>query len=707
LGGTYDFSFQPLSIEPLKKLKFLDKSKYFQLLKDFNFNLLPSSISASSNLNRQYNEQTFRDVGLTGDNIRLDPLYQRNFLFDWQYAITYDLTKSFNLNFTSSNSRIVRNYIDQDNVTDNTIGIWDDFFNFGTPNTHNQSLQANYELPFSKIPVLSFMKATYSYSGDFQWQKGSEALKTLDDIPDLGNTIQNSNVHRINGNLDMDKLYKYVGLVKKKSNAKKTKKKKKSKESTAAKGPKIAPRTKPSGSKISKNLSPANKAYNTAIGLITAIKKVNINYQQDNGIFLPGYIPDIGFIGTLRPTAGFTFGSQAEVRQLAARNGWLTLYQEFNQQYSEVEGRQLDMQITVDLLKDLKIDISANRNYSETYSENFSVRPSDFEYASLAPNTFGNFSISSMLIKTAFDKRDANFSKTFEAFKTNRSIIASRLAAQDPNSNGIDATTGYPIGYGPQNQAVLLPAFLAAYSGQSAEKVDTGAFKNVPLPNWDMKYTGLMKIKWFKKRFKRFSLAHGYRSTYTINQFQANLEYDREDTALQDQSGNFRNALLFSNVNLIEQFSPLLKVDMETKGAIKVSAELKKDRALSFSFDNNLLTEIFGNEYTIGLGYRWKDLRIPLRIGGKRRMMKSDLNFKMDLSLRKNETVLRYLDIDDSQVTAGQSIYGLNFTMDYAMSKNLTALFFYDHTFSTFAISTAFPQTTIRGGFTLRYNFGN
>jgi len=87
--------------------------------------------------------------------------------------------------------------------------------------------------------------------------------------------------------------------------------------------------------------------------------------------------------------------------------------------------------------------------------------------------------------------------------------------------------------------------------------------------------------------------------------------------------------------------------------------------------------------------------------------MKSDLNFKLDLSLRDNKTIIRFLDIENNQITAGQTIYGVNFIVDYALSKNLTALFYYDHTFSEFAISTAFPQTTIRSGFTLRYNFGN
>ena len=35
------------------------------------------------------------------------------------------------------------------------------------------------------------------------------------------------------------------------------------------------------------------------------------------------------------------------------------------------------------------------------------------------------------------------------------------------------------------------------------------------------------------------------------------------------------------------------------------------------------------------------------------------------------------------------------------------AIFYFDYAFSDYAISTAFPQTTIRSGFTLRYNFGN
>ena len=162
-----------------------------------------------------------------------------------------------------------------------------------------------------------------------------------------------------------------------------------------------------------------------------------------------------------------------------------------------------------------------------------------------------------------------------------------------------------------------------------------------------------------------------------------------------------------SNINLVEQFNPLVRLDVELKNSFKLVAELKKDRAMSLSLDNNLLTESFGNEYIVGIGYRFKDLRMNTRIGGRRSTLKGDLNVKADISYRKNQTVLRNLEYDNNQVTAGQTQLSIKFSSDYSISQNFTALLFYDHNFSEFAISTAFPQTTIRSGITIRYNFGN
>lgn len=161
-------------------------------------------------------------------------------------------------------------------------------------------------------------------------------------------------------------------------------------------------------------------------------------------------------------------------------------------------------------------------------------------------------------------------------------------------------------------------------------------------------------------------------------------------------------------MNLTEQFNPLMRVDFEMKNSIRVLAEMKKDRTLNMSFDNNLLTEVSGNEYTLGLGYRIKDVTINSSLADNPMgVIKSDINLKADFTLRKNTTIVRYLDYDNSELAGGQNLWSIKFTADYSFSKNLTAILFYDHQFSKAVISTSFPITNIRGGFTLRYNFGN
>jgi cell surface protein SprA len=79
---------------------------------------------------------------------------------------------------------------------------------------------------------------------------------------------------------------------------------------------------------------------------------------------------------------------------------------------------------------------------------------------------------------------------------------------------------------------------------------------------------------------------------------------------------------------------------------------------------------------------------------------------KADFSYRNNQTIVRYLDYDNNQLAGGQNIWS-KINGRLCFSKNLTAIFYYDHSFSKAVISTSFPLTNIRSGFTLRYNFGN
>src|SRR5690606_38685971 len=93
------------------------------------------------------------------------------------------------------------------------------YFDPGTPNLRMQTLQLNYKLPLDKIPFLAFVNSEYSYTGDYSWQRATDAFSNVDYEGvnyQLGNTIQNANRHSLNTTLTMDGLYKYLGLVTKK-----------------------------------------------------------------------------------------------------------------------------------------------------------------------------------------------------------------------------------------------------------------------------------------------------------------------------------------------------------------------------------------------------------------------------------------------------------------------------------------------------------
>lgn len=692
-GFVYNHNFKPVSVAPFAKKDSLFTGNYWKWLKDLNFNLLPTSISLQSDINRQFNQQRFRDVLEPGvERLELPLLQQRNYLFNWQYALNYSITKSLRLNLTSSNNNIVRNYFEEEGNTNSLINqelnVWDGFFDIGEPNRHAQQMQLNYEIPLNKIPIFDFINAQYTYTSNFDWQRGGDAIRevTGEDI----NTIQNANTHNLTATLNMQRFYDQIGLKKETGKG----------VATTVRRDKAG--NLPTGADASAPKKTSG-LWNTAVDVITMVKRLNINYNENNGQVLPGYTQSIGFIGTTRPTLGFVFGSQADVRFEAARNGWLTVFPEFNEQFIKRTNKQLNITATAQPVQDLTIDLVADRQFSSSLQENFKVE--DGEYIVQTPNTFGNFSISTLMLGTFFSKSDEFTSDNFETFKDNRIVIANRLLSDRGGADeGVDAD-GFPIRYGNTSQDVLLPAFFAAYTGQDVNRVNLDAFRDIPIPNWNVKYTGLMRNKWFKSKFKRFSLSHGYRAAYSINSFQTNLE--RQNGQIDPENQDFLPENIINNVVLTDQFNPLMRVDFEMKNSMSVVAEVRADRTLSLSFDNNLLTEINGKEYTLGLGYRFKDVTFVTNIGGEKQRLKGDLNLKADVSLRDNITIIRNLDLDNNQITSGQNLLSVKFTADYALSKSLNALFFYDHSFSQFAVSTAFPQTTINTGFTLRYNFGN
>src|SRR5690606_4328138 len=502
--------------------------------------------------------------------------------------------------------------MDDNYYVDNSLGIWDGYFDMGQHNTHMQQFNVSYQLPFSKIPFLAFINGTYTYTSNFHWQRSSDAMSNIyldGDYYNLGNTIQNSNKHQLNARLDMGRFYKYIGLEPSKN------KKKSPLANRAGAGQRLQP-----GQRLEANSSLQGKkegdedeekegsaALDALINLVTSVKNIQLSYNENNGTVLPGYLPGLGFFGSSKPTLGFVFGSQEDIRYLAARNGWLTNYQGFNQMYSQVHQKTLNFTAEVRPVTDLIIDVTANMQESNSMSEQYDVDSNGF-YNSRSPYEFGNYSTSTIMISTAFGKSDINGSEVFDTFRNSRYAIAYEVA----DKRGIDLSVPnnideyyYPVGYVRTSQEVLIPAFISSYTGQNTGKLN-GFKMNIPLPNWHIRYTGLSKLPWFKDHFTNFTIDHQYQSSYSVNSFQTNYDYIANPDML-NAAGNYPSPIVVGNINMIERFAPLAEVGFTTKSAFSFKARVDKDRMLSLSFDNNLLTEVQGNTYTVGVGFRIKD----------------------------------------------------------------------------------------------------
>ena len=701
-GANYNYNFQAKSIEPFKNIGFL-KSKYLKLIKDFNFNPIPSNVAVNSRINRNFTEQQSRNLveGLSDQ----PELKQRRFLFDWDYTVGFDLTKSLQFNFNATNSYIYDTFGSNDDVQ-----IFDEFFNTGRANHYHQKLNGTYQLPLAKIPFLSWIKADYAYTADFDWQAAAQSTIDIDGtdiayVDLVGNVIQNANTHNLNTTFSFEKFYKSLGFEKWTKTKRKPIPKQivplKALDSLAKKPKRIRQKYKrvpypgrkiPLVKKILKGL------YTVA----TSVKQGKVSYSENNGQYLPGYTQDIGFLGGA-PTS-FAFGSQVDIRNTALQNGWLVGPRDpnnseyYNKTYSRTHYNKLDYTFTLKPIKDLNIDVRGNQIKTRDLSQQLDVVENGsstgaLDFSAPAFET-GNFSTSHAMIATAFTDGDA----LFQTMKEYRSIIANRLAKE----------TGAPVdGFGRNSQQVLLPAFMAAYSGSDPDKINTGLFRNIPIPNWTLRYSGFMKLGFFKRNFSSFVISHGYKSSYTVSSFTNNLQYDSANAFSNSNSaGNYEPQLLVSAATLVDEFSPLIKLDMKMRNSFSLRGEVKSDRTLTMNFNNSTLTDIKGTEYILGMGYVFKDVKVNTRFTGKKQTLKGDVNLRADVSLRDNLTQIRSVDEDNNQISGGQRLFSIKFTADYRLSSSLTASFYYNHQTSKYAISTTFPRQAINGGFNIIYNLG-
>jgi cell surface protein SprA len=580
----------------------------------------------------------------------------------------------------------------------------------GRTTSFRHNYNVNYNVPINKIPLLNWISLTARYSGDYQWLTAPLAT------PFLGNTIENSQKLQINSTANMVTLYNKVKYLKKLNQKRRS-------GGRSMQGQRL--NLPPSGGEDSKDSTKTKESVGKIVldnflQLLMSVRNVSFSYSESNGTALPGFnrSPDIlGMdLGAGAPGWDFVFGAQPNIAKRAAENNWISQSQQLNTPYIKKHSSNISGRISAEPIRSLRIDISFLRNYSNIGQEYWRYDSVGHEYKSYSHSETGQFSISYLTWGTAFVKDDPKTyeNANFENFKEYLLVIANRLAAQNGNwlSNPIyvkDSITGisYPDGYTSTQRDVMLYAFLAAYSGKDAATIPLTPFPKFPMPNWRITFNGLTKIDFFNRYFKTITMSHSYRSTYSLSGFNSNILYREDEDGfayIRDElKVNYLPKYDFNIVVISEQFSPLINLDMTWENSLITKLSWRKTRNLSLSFANNQMTEVTSNELIIGTGYRFKQVPLSLNLGGNTRTFRSDINIKLDLSIRQNKTVLRKLIENVDQISAGQKIISINFSADYQFTRMLTFRAFYDQVINNPFVSNQYPNSNTNAGISLRF----
>ncbi|MBQ4376408.1 MAG: cell surface protein SprA, partial [Bacteroidales bacterium] len=269
----------------------------------------------------------------------------------------------------------------------------------------------------------------------------------------------------------------------------------------------------------------------------------------------------------------------------------------------------------------------------------------------------------------------------------------------------------YNGGYSGNNQDVLLTSFLATYLGKDPATCSFSPFMGFPLPNWSVNYTGLNRIKALKKWFTNISLSHKYSSTYTIGNYYTDAAvaaiqgYDYGTESVTTASGDYIPPVSMDAIQIAEQFNPLVRISMALVNNLQLNFSLQRNRTLAMGFANNQITETSRRGITIGAGYRIKDVAFSIKASGKTMKFKSDIVLQLNVTHNSNMTNIRKINQNISQISSGSSVWMAEISGEYALSSTLTARLFFQTNINTPYISNSYPNSTTKGGLTIRFSF--
>lgn len=784
---TYSYSFNPKPWEPFAKIKGIDKP-YLKFFKEFNIYYLPQSWSFSTDMNRTFTQLKLRDF--SGETALQDELtFSKDWMWNRNFDFKYDFSKTLKFSLqTAMNSTIDEAYYTPEIIRD--YSFTNDFYeawkdtvlrslgHMGTPYTYQQVFTAQWNVPINKLPGLDWVNVNGSYNATYGWNR---TVTSSDNRTNLGNIVTSLATWQADGQLNFETLYNKSKYLKDINNRYSGRPQRKSRfreknytqtvtleanvpqtikhnlgsdlidiKATDSTGKVIKIKFKSLSAseaeitakdnienvlltcttKDPSERSAAQKAADLTVRFLMMLRKGSVTYRSSNGMTVPGFYPQAGFMGQRRvenlyaPGFDFAFGFiPNDFLDRAKRNGWLSGDTTVVQPATRTYTSDFDYKVNLEPFPGFKISINGKR-YDASSSSII------YTYDYLQETFTGSYNITAISLTTAFDRigsAEENYTtKTFERFLANIEPARERVQTQYDHTRYPDvAWVPYDMrgrlydrnksGAVQRNSAdVLIPAFYAAYMGRDINSVSLSPFRSLlqVLPNWSITYDGLGKLPWLKDHFKSINLTHAYTSKYSIGSYTSYSTWAGPDS--NNKQIGFRrdvttdmpvpgSAYDISNVSIVESFSPLIGVNMAMKNSMTAKVEYRKQRNIALNVTSVQLTEGSTNELVIGFGYTIKDLNMILKLkNNARKKVSNDLKLTVDISYKDIKTLLRKVEENITQASSGNKVLGIKIAADYVLSSKINLQLFYDHQSTTPLISSSYPVSSDNAGINIK-----
>ena len=466
------------------------------------------------------------------------------------------------------------------------------------------------------------------------------------------------------------------------------------------------------------------KALQLGSRLLMSVRNLHITYDHTDGLTIPGFKPETGLIfkdEEFGRAPGWDFASgfysNDYLQQSMARN-WLVMSDSVVSPAIYTESRKLTVRSSVSPFQGLRIELNAQRS-------NNSNKQVQYMIDGMPRTQTGGFSISTVALLTSFrgsSAKDGYYSRYFEQFVQNRTVIAGRLqqrieGLRYPNEGFLVGTElagkAYDAQYGgiDLNSAdVLIPAFMAAYTGRSVHKGSLDIFPSIKamLPNWTISYDGLSKLPFLAERFRSITLNHAYNCAYNVTSYSSYNNFvgvEGEDFGFVRDvlTGNPLPSSMYdiSSISLTENFSPLFNIQATLKNGMSVKTELRTSRSLNLSISGGQLVEAGQVQYVLGGSYKVADFH-PWGILPNSKV-KNDMRLNADFSFKNSSALIRKIEENYSQATSGNKTVSLDLQADYVISRNLNLKFYYSLE-SSIPLVSSYPVTTQDFGLSFRFS---